>query len=59
MRYNIISKAFYQLAIVIGLLLAYLTNYFLLATGINNWRWMFSSQAISASCFDTLQSGGH
>lgn len=43
--------AFYQLAIVIGLLLAYLTNYFLLGTGINNWRWMFSSQAIPAFLF--------
>lgn len=45
--------AFYQLAIVIGLLLAYLTNYFLLGIGTNNWRWMFSSQAIPALLFFT------
>ena len=42
---------FYQLAIVTGLLLAYLSNYLLLDTGINNWRWMFSSQTIPALLF--------
>lgn len=41
----------YQLAIVSGLLLAYLSNYLLLPTGINNWRWMFSSQTIPALLF--------
>jgi len=41
----------YQLAIVTGLLLAYLSNYVLLDTGINNWRWMFSSQTIPSLLF--------
>ncbi len=41
----------YQLAIVTGLLLAYLSNYALLNTGVNNWRWMFSSQAIPSLLF--------
>ncbi len=43
--------SFYQLAIVSGLLLAYLSNYLLLNTGVNNWRWMFSSQALPALLF--------
>ncbi len=42
---------FYQLAIVIGLLCAYLSDYLLLNSGINNWRWMFSSQSIPALLF--------
>lgn len=42
---------FYQLAIVSGLLLAYLSNYLLLNTGENNWRWMFSSQTVPALLF--------
>jgi SP family arabinose:H+ symporter-like MFS transporter len=41
----------YQLAIVSGLLLAYLSNYLLLNTGVNNWRWMFSSQTIPSLLF--------
>jgi MFS transporter, SP family, arabinose:H+ symporter len=49
MRGRLVS--FYQLAIVSGLLLAYLSNYLLLNTGINNWRWMFSSQTIPAMLF--------
>lgn len=43
--------AFYQLAIVSGLLLAYLSNFLLLNSGVNNWRWMFSSQTIPALLF--------
>lgn len=42
---------FYQLAIVTGLLMAYLSNYLLLNTGVNNWRWMFSSQSAPAIFF--------
>jgi MFS transporter, SP family, arabinose:H+ symporter len=42
---------FYQLAIVSGLLLAYLSNYLLLNSGVNNWRWMFSSQTIPSLLF--------
>jgi sugar porter (SP) family MFS transporter len=43
--------AFYQLAITMGILLAYLSNYLLLDTGENNWRWMFSSQTIPSLLF--------
>ncbi|GAB3892196.1 sugar porter family MFS transporter [Larkinella knui] len=43
MRGRMVS--FYQLSIVAGILLAYLSNYLLLNTGLNNWRWMFSSQS--------------
>ena len=43
--------ACYQLAIVTGLLLAYIANYLLLDTGENNWRWMFSSQTVPALLF--------
>ena len=42
---------FYQLAITTGILLAYLSNYSLLNTGENNWRWMFSSQSAPALLF--------
>lgn len=42
---------FYQLAIVSGILLAYVSNYLLLNTGENNWRWMFSSQSFPALLF--------
>lgn len=41
----------YQLAIVSGLLLAYLSNYLLLDSGVNNWRWMFSSQTFPSLLF--------
>lgn len=43
--------SFYQLAITIGILLAYLSNYLLLDTGADNWRWMFSSQSVPALLF--------
>ena len=43
--------SFYQLAITLGVLLAYLSNYLLLDTGVNNWRWMFSSQSVPALLF--------
>lgn len=43
----------YQLAITTGILLAYLSNYLLLNTGENNWRWMFSSQSFPAILFCT------
>ena len=44
---------FYQLAIVTGLLLAYFSNYVLLDSGENNWRWMFTSQTIPSLFFLT------
>jgi len=43
--------SFYQLAITIGILLAYLSDYLLLPTGTSNWRWMFSSQSVPALLF--------
>ncbi|GAB3327087.1 D-xylose transporter XylE [Larkinella ripae] len=42
---------FYQLAVTLGVLLAYLSNFLLLHTGSNNWRWMFSSQSVPALLF--------
>lgn len=41
----------YQLAIVLGILLAYLSNYLLINTGDNNWRWMFAAQAAPSLLF--------
>lgn len=41
----------FQLAIVTGILLSLLTNYFLLNTGDNNWRWMLFSGAFPAVIF--------
>lgn len=43
--------AFYQLAVTIGFLAAYLAIYLLLTTGENNWRWMFSAQSLPALLF--------
>ncbi len=43
--------ALYQLAIVMGILLAYVVNYTLADIGQNGWRWMFASQAIPAVLF--------
>lgn len=44
------TVSFYQLSIVVGILLAYLSNYLLLNVE-DNWRWMFSSQSIPALLF--------
>jgi MFS transporter, SP family, arabinose:H+ symporter len=41
----------YQLSIVIGILLAYLSNYLLLNIGDDNWRWMFTSQSLPSLLF--------
>ena len=41
----------YQLAIVLGILLAYFSNYLFDGIGENNWRWMFVSQAVPAVVF--------
>ena len=43
--------AFYQLAIVFGILLAYFVNYLFDGLGANNWRWMFASQAAPSLLF--------
>lgn len=41
----------YQMAIVTGILLAYLCNYLLAGRGEDSWRWMFGSQAAPAMLF--------
>ncbi|KIA87448.1 sugar porter family MFS transporter [Flavobacterium sp. AED] len=38
--------AFYQFNIVLGILVAFLSNYLLRDTGENSWRWMMGVQAI-------------
>lgn len=40
-----------QLTIVIGISMAYFSNYFLLAIGENAWRWMFAAEAVPALLF--------
>lgn len=40
-----------QLTIVIGISMAYYSNYFLLAIGENAWRWMFAAEAVPAALF--------
>jgi len=40
--------SFNQLNIVIGISAAYFSNYFLLSTGVNNWRWMLGVETIPA-----------
>ncbi|ANE49730.1 hypothetical protein SY85_03690 [Flavisolibacter tropicus] len=46
--------ACYQLAIVIGILVAYFSNYIFDGLGANNWRWMFASQAAPSLLFFLL-----
>jgi sugar porter (SP) family MFS transporter len=41
----------FQLAIVIGILVAFFSDYLLLETGQNNWRYMFIAGGIPASIF--------
>jgi sugar porter (SP) family MFS transporter len=41
----------FQLAIVSGILLSLISNYLLLNTGENNWRWMLFSGALPAIAF--------
>ena len=43
--------ALYQMAIVTGILLSYLTNYWLRNAGPNNWRWMFLTGIVPAVMF--------
>ncbi len=43
-----------QLAIVSGILLAFFSNYLLVNTGDNNWRWMFISGGVPALLFFAL-----
>jgi sugar porter (SP) family MFS transporter len=44
----------FQLAIVIGILTAFFSNYLLLNTGVNNWRYMFIAEAVPAIIFFVL-----
>ncbi len=41
----------FQLAIVLGILVAFFSDYLLLDTGPNNWRWMFLAEAVPAVAF--------
>ncbi len=41
----------FQLAIVIGILLAFFSDYLLINTGKNNWRWMFIAEGVPAAIF--------
>lgn len=42
-----------QLTIVIGIVVAFFSNYLLIDIGPNNWRWMFGVEAIPALLFFT------
>jgi len=44
----------FQLAIVVGILVAFFSDYLLLNTGVNNWRWMFMTGALPAVVFFIL-----
>jgi len=44
----------FQLAIVTGILVAFFSDYLLLETGKNNWRWMFLAEGIPALAFYLL-----
>ncbi len=47
-KYRGLLVSLNQLAIVIGILVAFFTNYLLVDTGINNWRWMLLVMAAPA-----------
>ncbi len=40
-----------QLAIVVGILLTYISNWILVDIGVNSWRWMFEVEAVPALFF--------
>ena len=40
-----------QLAVVIGILVTNVVNYFLSARGVDSWRWMFGAGAVPSCCF--------
>ncbi|MDB4581619.1 sugar porter family MFS transporter [Draconibacterium sp.] len=44
----------FQLSLVVGILVAFATDLALINTGINNWRWMFISEAGPAVLFFAL-----
>ena len=52
MRGRLVAVA--QFNIVFGILVAFFSNYLLVNTGINNWRWMFGVEAFPAALFFIL-----
>ena len=50
-RYRGRFVSFYQMAIVVGILTSYYSNYFLLRTGADAWRWMFTAGVAPAVLF--------
>jgi sugar porter (SP) family MFS transporter len=52
MRGRLVSIS--QLAIVSGVLISFFSNYLLINTGENNWRWMFMAGAVPAAAFFIL-----
>jgi sugar porter (SP) family MFS transporter len=50
-RHRGLLASTFQLAIVMGILLSLISNYLLLNTGENNWRWMLFSGAFPAIAF--------
>jgi SP family arabinose:H+ symporter-like MFS transporter len=40
-----------QLAIVIGILVAFIVDYYLSRLGANSWRWMFGAAGVPSLCF--------
>ena len=44
----------FQLSLVVGILFAFATDLALINTGVNNWRWMFISEAVPATLFFVL-----
>lgn len=50
-RHRGLLASTFQLAIVTGILLSLISNYLLLNTGDNNWRWMLFSGAVPAVAF--------
>lgn len=52
MRGRLVAVA--QFNIVFGILVAFFSNYLLVDTGVNNWRWMFGVEALPAALFFIL-----
>ncbi|HLT82062.1 MAG TPA: sugar porter family MFS transporter [Cyclobacteriaceae bacterium] len=46
--------ALFQFNIVLGILVAFASNYLLKGTGVNDWRWMLGVEAIPAALFVAL-----
>jgi len=46
--------ATFQLAIVLGILVAFFSDYLLLESGVDNWRWMFIAGSLPALIFFIL-----